>query len=120
MIRKRLFLEDFEVLASIGIHPAEREARQRVLVNVTIELAEEAWPAEDSIGEVLDYDFLRIEIGKLVADRHFNLQETLCQAILDRITRRDGVRRVRVSTRKTDVYPDCRSVGCEIDWVAGA
>ncbi len=116
MIRKRLFLEDFEVQASIGIHPPERQARQRVLVNVMIELAGETWPAEDSIGEVLDYDFLRVEIGRLVADRHFNLQETLCQAILDLITHRDGVRRVQVSTRKTDVYPDCRSVGCEIDW----
>ncbi len=116
MIRRRLFLEDFEVQASIGIHPAERQARQRVLVNVTIEIAAEAWPSEDSIGEVLDYDFLRVEIGRLVADRHFNLQETLCQAILDEIKMREGVRRVRVSTRKTDVYPDCRSVGCEIDW----
>ena len=33
---RRIFLRDFALACSIGIHPFERAARQRILVNVDI------------------------------------------------------------------------------------
>ena len=43
---------------------------------------------------------------------HVHLQETLCEAILDLCLSRSEVVEARVSTEKSDVYPDCR-VGYE-------
>jgi dihydroneopterin aldolase len=70
--------------------------------------------SDDDIGQVLDYDFLRSGIARLVAARHYNLQETLCQEILQMCLANPQVTAARVSTEKPDVYPDCEGVGYEI------
>ena len=112
---RRILLEDFRIAASIGIHDFERDAPQMVIVNVTLELAADWRDPGDRIEHALDYDFLRDGIAALVKDRHYNLQETLCREILEFCLARPGLRRVKVSTRKPDVYPDCKSIGFEIE-----
>jgi len=111
IVEREILLEDFEVMARIGIHDFERAGPQRVLISVEIDLATDGGEHEDEIDDVLDYDFLRAEIGKLVESRHFNLQETLCREIVALCRDRAGIEAVTVTTRKPDVYPDCRSVG---------
>ena len=105
----RILLENFAVIADIGIHDFERGKPQRVLVSVEMDV--DVDPTGDSIERVLDYDFVRTEILELVARRRFNLQETLCHAIVQMIAERPVVRRARVTTRKPDVYEDCEAVG---------
>ncbi len=109
---RRIFLHDLRLQVSIGIHDFERSAPQAVAVNVDLWLAPPARPIGDDIANVVDYDFLHAGIVKLAASRHFNLQETLCEAILDLCLSRSEVIEARVSTEKSDVYPDCR-VGYE-------
>ena len=111
-IRTRLLLEEFALEVAIGIHDFEQAAPQRVLVSVEIEI--DRLPGTDSIDEVLDYDFLRREIGALAASRRFNLQETFCRGIIGLLLARSQVRSGRVTTRKPDVYPDCAAVGVEM------
>ena len=48
-------------------------------------------------------------------DRHINLQETLCEQVLD-ICRKGGAKGAIVRSEKTNVYPDTQSVGCEMSW----
>lgn len=112
---RRIVLEDFRLPISIGIHDFERSAPQMVLVNVELELVDEMPDPRDRIEDTLDYDFIRAGIMSIVKNRHFNLQETLCQEILELCLARGGVRRVKVSTRKPDVYPDCKSIGFEME-----
>ncbi|WP_339561288.1 dihydroneopterin aldolase, partial [Pseudomonas sp. EA_65y_Pfl1_P113] len=80
-VRFTTILEGLEVTMGLGIHPHELAARQRVIVSVRMEVVYPAPPAEDRIDAVLDYDFVRAGVQALVADRHFHLQETLCEAI---------------------------------------
>lgn len=110
---RRIFLRNYSVEASIGIHAHEKDARQRLLVNVELFVAPVP-VTDDAIGQVLDYDFLRDGIARLVGARHYNLQETLCQDILALCLERPEVMSARVSTEKPDVYPDCEGVGYEI------
>lgn len=110
----RIFLRGFALSCSIGIHAAERAARQRVLVDIDLYTRAPAPGAPDAIGSVVDYDFLRREIGDLAASRHFDLQETLATAILDICTAPEGVLAARVATAKPDVYPDCAMIGVEL------
>lgn len=112
---RRIRLEEFVLTASIGIHPEEKQARQRVLVTVELDVTALHAGKGDRIERALDYDFLRREIIALAKDRHFNLQETLAEGIARICLARRGVKRVRVSTRKPDVYPDCKSIGFEIE-----
>jgi dihydroneopterin aldolase len=113
-IVRRIFLRDHAVWVRMGIHDAERQGPQRVIVSVDLFLAPGATPHNDDIAEVIDYDFVRTEIRALAASRHFNLQETFVHALVERRLARAGVAAVRVSSRKPDIYPDCESVGYEV------
>jgi dihydroneopterin aldolase len=115
VLARRIRLEELRVPVSIGVHDFERDAPQIVLVSVELELADDWVDPKDRIEHALDYDFLRGGIVALVKNRHFNLQETLCEEILALCLERPGLKRVKVSTRKPDIYPDCKSIGFEIE-----
>jgi 7,8-dihydroneopterin aldolase/epimerase/oxygenase len=108
-----ILLEGLEVTMGLGIHPHERAAPQRVTVDVAMTCRYDG-PPEDRIESVVDYDFLRGKIHALVASRHFELQESLCEQIAALALADVRVVRVRVRSMKLDVYPDAR-IGCEIE-----
>jgi len=109
---RRLYLRDLKVTVSIGIHDFELKSPQTVVINVDLSLAPPKAALGDDIANVLDYDSLHDGIKALATSRHFNLQETLVEAILDLCLTQPGVVEARVSTEKPDVYKDCR-VGYE-------
>ncbi|MEG3165391.1 dihydroneopterin aldolase [Sphingomonas sp. PB2P19] len=104
-------LDSLRVMIRLGIHPHEVEP-QPVVVSVEMTVAYPEALFEDAIDQVLDYDFVRSGVLAL-AERRFALQETLCEAIAALCLADARVRRIRVRTMKTDVYPDA-GVGCEI------
>jgi len=112
MAEYAILLEDLEVTMGLGVHPHERAAPQRVVLNVAMTCRYPA-PPEDRIEAAVDYDFLREEIRALAASRHFALQETLCDAVAALALRDARVAQVRVRSMKPDIYPDAR-IGCEI------
>ena len=111
---RRIFLKNFETRLSIGIHDFEKQARQRVIVNVDLYIDPDGKVERDHIDETVDYDFVRREIAALAGSGHFNLQETFCENILAICLARPGVLAARVCSEKLDVYPDCESAGFEI------
>lgn len=112
---RRIFLEDLSIEASIGFHDFEKQAPQRILVSVDIFIPMQASTSQrDDVADVLDYDFIRLGIARIAQSRHFNLQETLMDEICVHCLAQPGVRAVRVSTQKPDVYPDCKTVGIEV------
>jgi dihydroneopterin aldolase len=112
---RRIFLQEFSLEASIGFHDFELDAHQRILINVDLFVPIAAsTPRDDHVSEVLDYDFVRHRIAEWARSRHFNLQETLLDGIVDICLAQPAVRAVRASTEKPDVYADCRTVGIEV------
>ena len=111
---RKIVLEDYRLDLDIGFHDFEIGNPQRLLVTIEVWVEEGAFAASDEAGSAWDYDFLRSEIGALVAGRRFNLQETLVREIYDLVAARRGVTALRVSTRKPDIYPDCAGVGVEL------
>jgi dihydroneopterin aldolase len=110
--QRRIFIRDFRLPVSIGIHDFEKQGPQTVVVNVELHLAAADKAHNDRIANVLNYDTVHDGIVALARSRHFNLQETLVEAILDLCLAQPGVVEARVSTEKPDVYVDCR-VGYE-------
>ncbi len=111
---RRIFLRNFETRISIGVHDFEKQAKQRVVINVDLYLEPGGRILRDHISETVDYDFLRREIAALADSGHFHLQETFCERILALCLARPGVTAARVASEKPDVYPDCEAVGFEI------
>lgn len=109
---RRIFIRDFRLPVSIGIHDFEKDAPQTVVVNVELLLEPAGKAHGDRIANVLNYDIVHDGIAALAKSRHFNLQEALVDAIIDLCLNQPGVIEARVSTEKPDVYKDCR-VGYE-------
>ena len=86
-----------------------RSSRRRRLDHTS---GEDILQDDSRIANVLNYDIVHDGIVRLASGRHFNLQETLVEAILDLCLAQPGVIEARVSTEKPDVYQDCR-VGYE-------
>ncbi len=111
---RRLFLRGLVQPVQIGIHDFEKLGPQRIVfdIDLYVPLAQASSNA-DNIADVVDYDFVRDTVRSLSQSGRFNLQETLCDAILQAMLDKPAVVAARVSTRKPDVYPDCEAVGVE-------
>jgi dihydroneopterin aldolase len=112
--RRRILLRRFVVNCEIGIHDFELRGKQPVAIDVTLEIRPGLAQVNDDIGSVVDYDFLRVGIGELVARGRYNLQERLCEDIVGLCFSHADVIGATVRTCKTDVYPDCDAVCYEM------
>jgi dihydroneopterin aldolase len=110
----KIMLDSLEVQTDIGFHEFEIGTPQRLLVTVEIWLEDLCVPPNDSPAAAWDYDFLRNEVIRLAGARRYNLQETLVEAIYQRLAAMRGVKALRVSSAKPDIYGDARKVGIEV------
>ena len=114
MPRRRVFLRNLVLPASIGIYPHEQLAPQRVRVNV--ELEDDDIPgAPHSISNVVDYERVAVAIRALVASGHVRLVETLAERIAIECLADPRVQLARVRVEKLDVFADAESAGVEIE-----
>ena len=110
----KILLDSLELMADIGFHDFEVGTKQRLFVTVEVWLEDAAAPAADDPSLAWDYDYVRTEVIELATGRRYNLQESLAEAIFDRLGGMHGVRALRVTTSKPDIYTDARGVGVEI------
>src|SRR3546814_2570487 len=69
--------EQVSLIASVGIYRGEKDSRQEIMLNIAAEVGE---PADDRIGETIDYRALVREAQKLSDEGHFELIETfICE-----------------------------------------
>ena len=112
--RRSVIMSEIEVLCSIGLHDFEKQARQRVLIDLEVALDPAREPSSDQVEDTLDYDVIREGVIRIASERHHDLQETLAGRILDFTMSLKDVVGVTVTTSKPDVYPDCRAVSYRI------
>lgn len=99
----------------IGIHPSERNTKQRVRVSVDLMAAPDAtFPGEDR-RRIIRYDRIVAAIRRIAEGGHHDL----CEGLADRIAKacfdEPGVARVRVSVEKLDVFADAEGVGAVLE-----
>ncbi|MEO1041897.1 MAG: dihydroneopterin aldolase [Pseudomonadota bacterium] len=110
-----VFLEDLRLDVRIGILPSEKLAQP---VSFQIAAIVQRISAGDGIEDVVDYNHLRDTVFEIVEAGPVGLQETLCEAIIERLFSRPSVHGVVVETRKLSVYDDAESVGCRMSNIA--
>ena len=109
----KILLDSLEVKADIGFHDFEIGSPQRLLVTVEVWLEDPGAPEADDPAQAWDYDHVRNQVIELAGARRYNLQETLAEAIYMRLASMRGVKALRVTTSKPDIYPDANGVGVE-------
>jgi dihydroneopterin aldolase len=109
-----LFVRDLVLPCLIGVHRHERDAKQRVRINLDLTVAEPDG-RDDRLASVVNYETIVGRIRDAIASGHVNLVETLAERIAALCLDDSRVRSARVRVEKLDVFPDAASVGIEIE-----
>ena len=119
---RHVFLRDLLLPASIGVHPHEHVATQRVRINVDLGVEDDGARAlsrpsvgHDALHRVVDYEGVANAVRAIVAAGHVMLVETLAERIAESCLSDPRVHFARVRVEKLDVFADAASVGVEIE-----
>ncbi len=111
---RKTFVNNLEVVASVGVYRHEQHYEQRVLISLTLTVIDRYDEATDRIEDVYNYEEA-IRNARLIAEStHFNLIETLAERIAEECLQNRDVVRVKVRIEKPDAVEGCAAVGIEI------
>jgi dihydroneopterin aldolase len=108
-----LFMEGVVREVDVGIHLHEIGSPQRIIFDIHV-ILEEAETGADSIGEVLDYEYLIASLDRVLEMERSALLETISARILDEVMAPIEVAAASVSATKLDVLEDDGRLGCTI------
>lgn len=114
---RRVFVRDLTLPALIGVHRHEKDGRQRVRLNIDMEVLEGEQAIQDRLSDVVCYEEIVSTVRDIVAAGHINLVETLAELTAAKCLEDIRVKKVRVRVEKLDVFADAGSVGVEIERV---
>ena len=106
----RIHLRDHIVSADIGAFHSERGRPQRLRFAVEAELAEPVIGADDHVDRILSYDVLTDAIRDGLADRRYDLLETLAERIAAQVLIHPRAACVTVTIEKLDRGPGALGV----------
>ncbi|HET8995988.1 MAG TPA: dihydroneopterin aldolase [Acetobacteraceae bacterium] len=119
---RHVFLRDLVLSASIGVHPHEHAARQRVRINVDLAVEDDSarglsrgGVGRDELSRVVDYEKVADAIRAIVTSGHVRLVETLAERIAESCLSDERVHLARVRVEKLDIFADATSAGVEIE-----
>src|SRR5437867_10109472 len=96
-------LEGLSVFGHHGARPYEKEAGQRLEVDLELDPIDDRAERSDRLGDAVDYDALYRTVREIVEGRSFHLLEALAAATADAILERFAVRRARVRISKQNL-----------------
>ncbi|HRQ58529.1 MAG TPA: dihydroneopterin aldolase [Azoarcus taiwanensis] len=105
-----IFIEELRVKAWVGIYPREKAAPQMVELNLTFGVPDAA-AERDNIDDTIDYAKVVERIRTELAERHFNLIETLGEFVVNMLFDDFGAPWVKLRIAKIAVMRDVRRVG---------
>ena len=112
---RRMFVRDLILPCSIGVHRHERDAPQKIRINLDLAVEETDALRDDELAGVVSYEEVVDGVRAIVGRGHVNLIETLAEFIAERCLEDPRVAWTRVRVEKLDVLPDVSSAGIEIE-----
>ncbi len=109
-----IFIEDMRVEAHVGIYPRERAAPQTLEISLTFGVPDEA-ARDDDIAKTIDYAVVIDRVRKELAERHFNLLETLGEYVIALMLDEFHAPWIKISIAKVGIAKGVRRVGVQIE-----
>ena len=107
-IRKRkIFINNFELMASVGAYEVEKEQKQKIIIELEIYLTNDSETKTDELNQTQDYSQFRTLVKDIINSRHFQLLEILTDKIYEEIIKNEFVLGVKVKITKPDIFYDC-------------
>jgi dihydroneopterin aldolase len=109
-----IFIEEMRVDAHVGIYPRERAAPQSLEISLTFGVPDEA-ARDDDIAKTIDYAEVIARIRQDLAEKHFNLLETLGEHVIALMLDEFRAPWVKISIAKVGIAKGVRRVGVQIE-----
>lgn len=116
---RTIYIKNWIVDASIGIHPHELTKKQSIRLNITFFQNDMIGFSSKKITDVVDYESHKNNIQALIDVRHEALIEALADRIAQNVLQDRKVTRVIVELEKLGVLPGTESCGVIIERKAG-
>jgi len=112
---RHIFVRDLVMSCSIGVYRHERDAPQRVRLNLDLAIEDDTAGLTDRIDDTVSYEDIVQKARQIIASRHYNLVETLAESVAEMCLEDSRVHIVKARVEKLDVFADAGSVGVEIE-----
>jgi dihydroneopterin aldolase len=96
-------LEGLSVFGHHGARPYEKEAGQRLEVDLELSPTDDRAEASDKLADAVDYDMLYRTVREVVEGESFHLLEALAARLASTILERFPIRRARVRIAKQNL-----------------
>ena len=104
-----LFVRDMKILGRVGVFAPEKQRKTRLCINLEIGLKRKGGKGE-TIDDLISYGDMAGVIRRVVDARHYDLIETLADAILDEMGKDKRARSMRLTIDKIDAYTPKKGV----------
>jgi 7,8-dihydroneopterin aldolase/epimerase/oxygenase len=109
-----IFLRDFALDVTIGVHAWEKGVRQRLYLDIDLAWDTRQAAATDDLQFALDYSALALRLTDLAQSRSFNLIEALAEFLAQSVLQEFAVPQVRLTLYKPGAVVGARTLGVSI------
>lgn len=113
-IRRSVFIKDFIVQEIIGIHEHEKIKKQKIKLNIVLDVDQNTIPNEKDIKSIVDYEKITNKLENLTKNKKYNFLESLAEDSFKEIFEDKRINSVKIKIEKPEAIKNAESVGVEI------
>lgn len=110
-----VFIENIEVVTTIGLYEWERPIKQCLLLDLKMAWNNSLPAKEDDINKALDYAKVATTIEKFAEQSAFELVETFAERLAELLQQEFKINWLRLKVTKPGAVPAAKGVGVEIE-----
>lgn len=110
----KIHINNLVLPALIGIHPHEKNKKQKISINIILSAPDNTKNSDDNIENVVSYEHIVQNIKNLLDKGHIGLLESLAEKISLICLDDNRVIDVKIKIEKLEVFKETSSVGIEI------
>ena len=112
--KRKIVISDLILMMSVGIHKFEKENKQEVKFNLSIDVSPFLLPSENKLSSIVNYETIVKIITRLTKNKHYKLLETLAEDIFNKLFININILKIKIKLEKTQIIKNTSSVGIEI------
>ena len=110
-----IFLNDFQIQASIGVYKHEKEITQPLRINIIAKVKNPKNINDDNLQSVVCYNQISKKIKKIIKLGHTILLEKLAEKIFQECFKNKRIETMKIRLEKLDAIQDAESAGIEVE-----